>query len=226
MNNLEQIPLDFTKTQKKWITRVCVALSLIYEMISLMSDFNTDYSDGFFILLPILILVCVNIKTAIFCFIPRFLFKTYFCILQIFGLIMNKNLHAEENEIINITPHLKAVIIEYSALVIPIILALILTGIFKNRIQRKTFSNTKIKAVSMTVFFFLAGFITIFLMQAVMKIGINNFCLDIFEPYKIQFSSPLMISLVSALALYTIISALFYFFQNKLLKNNTDKRDN
>ena len=53
MNNLEQIPLDFTKTQKKWITRVCVALSLIYEMISLMSDFNTDYSDGFFILLPI-----------------------------------------------------------------------------------------------------------------------------------------------------------------------------
>ena len=105
MNNLEQIPLDFTKTQKKWITRVCVALSLIYEMISLMSDFNTDYSDGFFILLPILILVCVNIKTAIFCFIPRFLFKTYFCILKIFGLIMNNNLHAEENEIINITPH-------------------------------------------------------------------------------------------------------------------------
>ena len=79
---------------------------------------------------------------------------------------------------------------------------------------------------SMTVFFFLAGFITIFLMQAVMKIGINNFCSDIFEPYKIQFSSPLMISLVSALVLYTIISALFYFFQNKILKNNTDKRDN
>ena len=44
MNNLEQLPLDFTKTQKKWITRVCVALSLIYEMISLMSDFNIFHS--------------------------------------------------------------------------------------------------------------------------------------------------------------------------------------
>lgn len=225
MNDLQNIPLDFSDRQKKWITRLSVAISVIYEMISLMSDFNTDYTDGFFILLPILISTCVNIKTAIFCFIPRFLFKSYFFVLQIFGLIMNKNLHAQENEILDIAPHLKAVIIEYSALVIPVIFTLILTGILKNKILNKTFSNTKTKVSSMTVFFFLAAFITIFLMQAVMKIGIDNFCSDIFEPYKIQLLSPLMISLISSLTLYTIISSLFYFFQNKILKNSSDKRE-
>lgn len=218
MNDLQNTIPDFSKKQLKYITRISVALMIIYQALCIMTDFNTDFSDGFFILLPVFLAICVKIKIGFFCYIPLFLVKTYLFLLQVVGLIANKNLQAKNNIHINIMPRLYSVVLEFCTIVIPVLIVLILLAILKNKIFKKTAQNKNLSTIIMTILMIVSSVLVIALMQSTMVFVINNLLKNLFAPYSVNFSAPLMISFECATGLFTILTALFFNFRNKICK--------
>lgn len=209
---------DFSKKQLKYINYFFLALCSVYEIFTLMTEFDTDWTDGLFMLVPIFVAILVKLRYGIYCYLPRFLFKSYYCILQIFGCIMNKNIRAQEGITLEIMRQIKAILVEYCSLVIPVLIITILAGIFKDKVFDKVRSDRKKSALYMTLLFFICAMISVFLMHFILSVGINIFLSDLFEPYKFKFFSPLMISFEVSVVILSGFTFLFYYFRDKICK--------
>lgn len=209
---------DFSKKQYKYINYFFLILCLVYEIYSLMTDYNTDYTDGFFMLIPIFVAILVKLRYGIYCYIPRLVMKIYYCLLQISGNVMNKNLKKQDGIIIDVMPQIKSIIVEFCSIALPVLILIIVAGILKNKVFDKVRSDRKKSALYMTLLFFVCGVISVVLMHIILAVGINIFLSDLFEPYKFKFFSPLMISFEISIVILSGLTFLFYYFRDKICK--------
>lgn len=162
-------PLNFSKKQVKWVNIICVILCLFYEMYTLMDDdINTDITDGFFLILPIFLAVCVRLRCGIICFIPRVLIRGVFDFTAVANLVMQKNILEKDGISYDITGSTISYLADFCIQILPVLIFVVVSGIVSSRLYSKFYNRRGLSSGVLSAVSFGSSFLMICTMMVSM----------------------------------------------------------